>query len=133
MIPMPDKQISIPDTMVLISKISALMDSVSYYYFNNLKIEVLAIDSAENNFKTLKINLKENPGFVIPDSLGKSRSWYDFFQGSAGGQQTTLILIETVLQKQYEGDWIDAVEFFYRDEIIGERDHINLSGQIKRY
>jgi len=133
MIPLIDKHISIPDTIVLINKISALMDSVSYYNFNKLKIEVLGIDSADNNFKTLKINLKENPGFVIPDSLGKYRSWYDFFQGSSGGQQTTIVLIESTLQRQYKGDWIDAVEFFYQDEVIGEWDHISLSGQIKRF
>ena len=133
MIPLIDKHISIPATIVLINKISTLMDSVSCCNFNKLKIEVLGIDSADNNFKTLKINLKENPGFVIPDSLGKYRSWYDFFQGSSGGQQTTIILIESTLQKQYKGDWIDAVVFFYQGELIGEWDHINLSGQIKRY
>lgn len=133
MIPSIDKYISLPDTISLINKISTLMDSVSNYNFNKLKIEVLGIDSIDGSIKTLKINLKENPGFVIPDSLGKYRSWYDFFQGSYGGQQTTIVLIESTLQRQYKGDWIDAVEFFYQDEVIREGDHINLDGQIKRF
>lgn len=132
MIPVIDKHISIPDTIVLINKISTLMDSVSYYNFNRLKIEVLGIQRADNGIKTVKINLKENPGFVIPDSLGKHRSWYDFFQGSYGGQQTTIVLIESTLQRQFKGDWIDAVEFYYQEKEIGEWDHINLSGPIKR-
>jgi hypothetical protein len=36
------------------------------------------------------------------------------------------------LQKQYKGEWVDAVEFYYQNEKIGDRDHIFLSGTIKR-
>jgi hypothetical protein len=126
-----DKYISIPQDQELIKGVAELMDSVSKNNFHNLKIEVLGIDT-ESNFKVLKINLKENPGFVIPDSLGKYHSWYDYFQGTDGGQETTMILTESALQKQFKGDWVDAVEFYYQGEKIGEWDHINLSGLIKR-
>jgi hypothetical protein len=97
-----------------------------------LKIEALGIDQSKDNYKILKVNLKENPGFKMPDSLGHYRSWYDFFQGSMGGERTTIILTESTLQKQYKGDWVDAVEFSYQNEKIGDWDHLFLSGIIKR-
>jgi len=130
--PIIDRFISIPANQNLLNKISILLDSVSAHNFNNLKIEVSGIDKNGSNYKLLKINLKENPGFIMPDSLGHYRTWYDFFQGSMGGVQTTIILIESTLQKQYEGDWVDAVEFYYQNEKIGEWDHTSLSGIIKR-
>jgi len=132
MTPIVDHYISVPTNQDLFHKISILLDSVSAYNFNNLKIEVTGIDENENNYKILKINLKENPGFKMPDSLGNYRSWYDFFQGSMGGGRTTIILIESTLQKQYKGEWVDAVEFYYQNEKIEEMDHIFLSGIIKR-
>jgi hypothetical protein len=113
-------------------RIGILLDSVSAHNFNNLKIEVLGIDENAADYKILKINLKEDPSFKIPDSLGNYHSWYNFFQGSMGGECTTIILIESTLQKQYHGEWIDAVEFYYQNEKIGEWDHIFLSGIIKR-
>jgi hypothetical protein len=132
MAPIIDRYISIPTNQNLFRRISILLDSVSAHNFNNLKIEVLGIDKNESNYKILKINLKENPGFIMPDSLGHYRTWYDFFQGSMGGEQTTIILIESTLQKQYKGEWVDAIEFYYQNEKIGEWDHISLSGIIKR-
>jgi hypothetical protein len=95
-------------------------------------MEALGIDKNGDNYKVLKVNLKENPGFKMPDSLGHYRSWYDFFQGSMGGGRTTIILTESTLQKQYKGEWVDAVEFYYQNEKIGDWDHIFLSGIIKR-
>jgi hypothetical protein len=132
MISIVDRYISIPTKLNLLKKVSILLDSVSANNFNNLKLEVSGIDTVESNFKVLKVNLKENPGFKMPDSLGNYRSWYDFFQGSMGGGQTTIILIESTLQKQYKGEWVDAVEFYYQNKKIGEWDHISLSGIIKR-
>jgi len=132
MTPIIDRYISISTNQNLLIKISILLDSVSAHNFNNLKIEILGVDKNGSDFKTLKINLKENPGFIMPDSLGHYRTWYDFFQGSMGGEQTTIILIESILQKQYKGDWVDAVEFYYQNEKIGEWDHTSLSGIIKR-
>lgn len=132
MIPVADRYISIPADPDLLKRVSILLDSVSGYNFNNLKIEALGIDKDGSNYKVLKINLKENPGFKMPDSLGFYHSWYDFFQGSMGGERTTIILIESTLQKQYKGEWVDAVEFYYQNEKIGDWDHIFLSGIIKR-
>jgi len=132
MIPVVDRYISIPTNLSLINTASILLDSVSSNSFNNLKLEVTGIYNNKDSLKILTVNLKENPGFKMPDSLGNYRSWYDFFQGSMGGGQTTIILIESALQKQFNGEWADAVEFYYQNEKIGESDHVFLSGIIKR-
>ena len=132
MIPVVDRYISIPTNQSLIKTATILLDSVSANNFNNLKLEVTGIYNNEDSIEILKVNLEENPGFKMPDSLGNYRSWHEYFQGSMGGGQTTIILIESALQKQFKDDWIDAVEFYYQNEKIGEWDHVSLSGIIKR-
>ena len=49
-----------------------------------------------------------------------------------GGEQRTIILIESILQREFSGNWIDEVKFNYQSEKIGEWDHAFLSGVIKR-
>ena len=49
-----------------------------------------------------------------------------------GGEQTTIILVESILQREFSGMWIDEVEFSYQSEKIGDWDHAFLSGVIKR-
>ena len=132
MIPIVDRYISIPANQSLINTATILLDSVSANSFNNLKLEVTGIYNNKDSLEILKVNLRENPGFKMPDSLGNYRSWYEYFQGSMGGGQTTIILIESTLQKQYKDEWIDAVEFYYQNKKIGEWDHVSLSGIINR-
>ena len=132
LVPSVERLFLIPKNQSLEEKVDDLLDSVSKNNFNDLKIEILSVEETQPGYKSLKVNLKENPGFVIPDSLGNYRSWYEHFQGSLGGDQTTMILIESILQRDFNGDWIDEVEFYYQGEMIGEWDHVFLSGKIKR-
>jgi hypothetical protein len=132
LIPSVERLINIPKNQSLERKVGDLLDSISKNNFHNLKIELLSITETTEGKKSLKVNLKENPGFIIPDSLGNYQSWYEFFQGSMGGEQTTIILIESILQREFTGDWIDEVEFSYQTEKIGEWDHAFLSGVFKR-
>lgn len=46
-----------------------------------------------------------------------------YFQGSTGSAITSITLIESYLQKGYEGDWIDGVKFLYEGDII-EFEHV---------
>lgn len=132
LIPSVERLLSIPKNESIEKKINTLLDSVSHNSFHNLKIEVLSINEITEGKKSLVVNLKENPRFIIPDSLGNYRNWFDFFQGSMRGEQTTIILIESVLQREFAGDWIDEVEFYYQNEKMGEWDHVFLSGIINR-
>ena len=131
-VPSIHRFISIPLNQSLDNKVNMLLDSISKNRFSNLRIESLGISEIRDGYKSLKVNLLENEGFKFPDSLGKYKSWYDFFQGSSGGQHTTIVLTESILQREYEGDWINEIEFYYQNEKIGEWDHISLSGTIKR-
>lgn len=132
LIPSVERLITMPKNQSLEKKVSDLLDSISKNNFHNLKIELLSITESTEGKKSLIVNLKEDPGFIIPDSLGRYHSWYEFFQGSMGGEQTTIILVESILQREYTGNWIDEVEFNYQSEKIGEWDHAFLKGVIKR-
>lgn len=132
LIPSVERLISIPKNESIEKKISTLLDSVSNNNFHNLKIEVIRLNETTEGKKSLLVNLQENPGFIMPDSLGNFRNWYDFFQGSMRGEQTTIILIESLLQREYAGDWIDEVEFYYQNEKMREWDHVFLSGKLTR-
>jgi hypothetical protein len=131
-VPEIKRYISIIHSNSLDEKIASLLDSISKYRFNNLSIKSMGVSKDSDGFKLLKVNLLENPGFLIPGSLGHHRTWYEYFQGSSGGLETTITLIESILQRDYKGAWIDKLEFYYQNEPIGEWDHISLSGQIER-
>ncbi len=61
-----------------------------------------------------------------------SGSWYDIFQGSAGGAANQAFLIATFLQKQYKGSWFDGIRFLLNGRPMEEMDHVNLSGTFLR-
>lgn len=132
-VPKIDRYIFLPKELSLYQKIDNLLDSITIYSFNSLSIEILDLDINEQGYKRLKVNLKEFPGFTIPNSLGrKYQTWYDYFQGSTGGRHTTIVLIESILQTDYMGDWINELEFYYQNEKIGEWDHTSLSETVIR-
>lgn len=64
------------------------------------------------------INLKENPDNpeLYPWNTG-------YFQGSTGGAITAITLINSYLQPNYDGTWIDGVKFLYEGEMI-EFEHV---------
>jgi hypothetical protein len=132
LVPVIDHLIPINKNDELEVKLVSILDTLSHSYFNDLALVLIKIDTS-SRFKIAHINLRENPDYNGPGSLGFYQSWYDFFQGSSGGQHTSIILEENVLQRLYKGAWIDAVVFYYQGEEIGEMDHLDLSGQINRY
>jgi hypothetical protein len=129
--------VEIPDNLSVIEKLRILADKLSRFEFN-LPIEVLSI--GEENYKKIAIiNLLEykwnSESSELKDSSDSAGiSWhFDYFQGSTGGFFTTKTLIETFLQEDYSGEWIDGVEFYYEGKSISnDWDHISLSGTIYR-
>ncbi len=113
-------------------KVTALLDSLSSICFNGLDIELMNINTDSSGIKTIRIDLREDKSYTGPGTTEPYFSWYDFFQGSTGGQSTTISLINTILQRNYEGEWPDALEVYYMGEPVGNMDHINLSGIILR-
>ena len=129
-VPVIDKLIPVKKDLSIEQKIKLLCKTLSEEYFSGLRIEVKKIDSTIDG-NILHIELLENEGFDGPK--GNESSWYNYFQGSTGGMCTTIILEETLLQRNYKGDWIDAVIFYYEGEGMGGWDHVMLEGELARY
>ena len=131
LVPVVDHYITIQNDTDLLKTVNILLDSISKNSFHDLKIDALRIEEKKDGFKLLIINLLEKENY-IPDSLGHYRTWYDYFQGSRGGEATSIILKESILQRNYKGEWIDEMVVYYQNKPIGEWDHVQLSGTILR-
>lgn len=129
--------ISIPKSLPMIEKLRIVADKLSRFKFNYLPIEVLRIED-KNGKKIAIINLREyewnrNIDWSKPLQIYGATWRALYFQGTTEGGFTTVTLIKTFLQKEYDGDWIDGVSFMYEDQPIGEDwEHISLSGVIYR-
>lgn len=98
-------EISIPKDKSIQEKLEEVAKKLSEVNFNRLPMEVLRIETV-NGKKIAKVNLKE-------DSKNQKQWFQSYMQGSAGGSMTSVSLIETFLQKEYKGEWVDGVEFSY--------------------
>jgi hypothetical protein len=132
--------ISIPKSLPIIEKLRIIADRLSRFKFDYLPIEVLRIEN-QNGKKIAIINLKEhewnrnidwNKPLQMSGNAGVTWRTHHF-QGTTGGGFTTVTLIETFLQNEYNGDWIDGISFMYENQPIDENwNHISLSGVIYR-
>lgn len=110
----------------LINKMTMMGNELGDKVFNGLKMEAVEIKEEEGK-DILYVDLKEGSGEV------GAPSWvYDYFQGSTGGQVSETALVETFLQREYGGVWIDGVNFTLDGESI-QYDHVpNLKETILR-
>lgn len=83
---------------------------------DSIKINVVSID--ENNIATVDLLNEEN--------------WLKYFQGSTGGALTQEILTETLLQDDYDGEWISGVKILVDGEENKEYDHISFAEIFER-
>lgn len=115
-------------------KLDILSKALSKVYFGNLPIEVSGVKNI-NGKKIAVVNLKESEeNQKIKETVNfKGTSWAsNYFQGSTGGNVTSTSLIETMLQRDYNGTWIDGVTFLYNGKKI-EFEHVpDLSDTIYR-
>lgn len=96
--------------------------------------KALASEVFEELIITLKdvtaVDGKEIATFNLKDVSGIEMAWGEsFFQGSTGGMATIMALTETLLQKDYKGEWIDGVKFLYEDQAI-EFEHVESLGSV---
>lgn len=108
--------ISFPKTLKLREKLIEVGSKLSQYCFNGLPIELQEIKDVEGK-KIAVVNLRES----IVNEGKKDYAEYvgytwngNYFQGSTGGILTYTKLVETFLQKDYKGEWIDGVQFLYQ-------------------
>jgi len=145
----PDILIPVPESLSLTEKLELLARKLSSQKFRHLPIVVGEVREQDGK-RIASIDLRETDWnrhiFRMWDSLHavgepqradsvfrkRRRSTWRvvFFQGTCGGTQTTRTLVHTFLQEDYQGEWIDAVEFFYEGEPMSEErfEHTNLYG-----
>lgn len=98
-------EIEIDDSKSLKDKLQLAANETSKRYFAGLPIEVKSISTTANGQIAI-VNLKE--------SSENEKAWNkNFFQGSTGGSMTSALLKENLLQRKYEGKWIDGIQFTY--------------------
>lgn len=124
--------IKLSEDLTIKEKLESIADRLSRFKFNRLPIEVVKIKK-DNDDNIAIINLREHEWNRSQNEADELRgiSWRShYFQGSAGGMITSETLIRTFLQRNYDGDWVDGVEFLYEDRKITEEmsEHIHLSG-----
>ena len=89
--------------------------SIGLWRVNILRIE----NRADKRIAIIEINERHTP--YGPTWKG------NFFQGSSGGQATTVTLVKTFLQEDYKSEWIDGIEFYYEGKPISrDWDHVSL-------
>ncbi|MCK8827381.1 hypothetical protein MWH25_06440 [Natroniella acetigena] len=119
--------IQIIDDLEQFEKLEVIANRLSRFRFDFLPIKVLEIEE-ENGREVAVINLEEHQWNRAKDERPTFRgsagvTWYlDYFQGAADGHFTSVTLIKSFLQPEYEGDWIDGVKFLYQGEPIHEED-----------
>jgi hypothetical protein len=116
-------------------QLEKLTTLVSRYHFCTLPIEVVALEDEVATINLAEHDWNQDPEnpVTFPGCFG--RSWRtNYFQGSAGGMITSKILAYTLLQPEFQGEWIEGVTFQYQGEPIeaGDWDHISLFGVITR-
>jgi hypothetical protein len=108
-----------PKETTLKKKLEILAKVLSEAYFDNLPIQVVRIEEI-NKKKIAIVNLMEsavNQEITDYEKL-VGKTWATLYmQGSTGGTITQTTLIETMLQREYQGQWIDGVKFLYNNGV----------------
>lgn len=109
--------IELPDDTEVEDKLKLIARELSRTYFGGLPIEVMKVE-AQNGKKVAIVNLKEIPNCSSQISWARK-----YFQGSYGGTMTTTQLVESFLQREYTGEWIDGVQILYENRTV-EYEHV---------
>lgn len=118
-------KLELNEDMALEEKVEKLANELSEKVFDNLPIEFVKINDIEGK-KVALFNLNEvgNNASEITFDKYEGTSWVNnYFAGSAGGGITEYTLITTLLQRNYTGEWIDGIEFTYKNSKV-EFDHV---------
>lgn len=113
--------VGIERTKDLKGRLEEVAKALSADVFEDLIISLKEVATVEGK-EIATFNLKDVPG--IEKAWGES-----YFQGSTGGMATIMALTETLLQKDYKGEWVDGVKFLYEDKAI-EFEHVESLGSV---
>lgn len=101
--------------------LKTLANELSKQVFEGLPIHIEEVKTIDGKQIAI-INLKEDSNLGV--------GWEaNFLQGSTGAAITDITLKETLLQKEYTGEWLDGIQVFYEGE-APEFDHMPSLGEI---
>lgn len=89
------KTINLKKDSSIEEKLNELLVTLKQDYFKDDKVNILLESVDSNNIATI--------------NLVDEQAWSQHFQGSTGGSISQAAIIETLLQREYEGDWIKGV------------------------
>lgn len=115
--------VRIPKSLPLEEKLKRLANETSRLAFGGRTLEFKGIKFQANK-KIAVINIQEDERFDLKNYDRKlyAASWFGgAFQGSAGGSATRYTLLETFLQPDYKGQWIEGIEYLYNGEKLPEQ------------
>jgi hypothetical protein len=118
--------ITISKETSLEEKLNIISEKLSKYHYSNLPIEFLRFEYIGGK-KIAIINLQEFVENKVVTEIddAKGRTWrYHYFQGTTFGAAISMNLIETFLQREYYGEWIDGVKFIYENNPDARADHV---------
>lgn len=115
--------VKIEQALPLRLQLAMMANALSRHCFSYLPIEVQGIQEYDGK-KVAVINLKEFEGFKTTETWYGASWEQGFFQGSAGGAATSVILIESFLQRDNPMPWIDGVVFLYEEQSIRQFEHV---------
>lgn len=105
--------VEIPMEFSLEQRLQYLGDALTEEVFPGLSMEFTGFQTMEGRTVAV-LDLIEPENQAVGDP-----SWiYNYFQGSTGGMITTNALVETFLQRDFDGDWIEGVYFTLNGESI---------------
>lgn len=105
--------ISVNNKSSIEEKLKSVIKEVSKLQFENAPIELVKV---ENNIAYIDIKEGEDQNY-----------WSQrFFQGSTGASISSYALVENLLQRDYEGEWIDGIYISYEGKTDVEFDHLDM-------
>jgi hypothetical protein len=107
-------------------QLQIIADSIADIAFNGLQIKITEIEFTTDTAAIAEINLIENSLFTTPGSVAPYQSWYDFFQGSAGGSFTYHTLQANFLHRKINDTSVVALRFLYNGSDEVTFDHVPL-------
>ena len=120
--PYVDCTVRLPAKASLLQKVKLVASRLSVCQFGGKPIQVLRIERRKG---------KQVAVVNMPQQGPLSGGWHQSFQGSTGGAVAETRLVQTMLQRDYDGPWIDGVQFLYDNE-PAELSHVSLGAPVFR-
>lgn len=121
----PERFVIPPEDYDLRSSLRTVAAALSRETFEGLPIHVIGVETIDGELRAF-VDLSE------PETESENTWMGVYFQGSALAGQTKRALLQTFLQPEFRGRWLDSVTFYYQGRPFEPLDHIDLGTVFSR-